>query len=74
MVARLQRHAGAGLEQRDRVLGVVDQPLERGAAHQRAAQRAGRAVPGDRRAGVQELARLEAEHLRGGRDVDQVWR
>ena len=39
-----------GLEQRDGVLGVVDQPLERGAAHQRAAQRPGRAVPGDRRA------------------------
>ena len=32
----------------------------------------GRAVPGDRRAGVQELAALEAQHLGGRRDVDQA--
>ena len=31
-------------------------------------------VPLDRRAGVQELALLEAEHLGGGRDVDEVGR
>ena len=62
----------AGLEERDRVLGVVDQALESGAAHERAAQRAGGAGPLDRRAGVQELARLEAEHLGGRGDVDEV--
>ena len=66
-----RRHRAAGLEQRDRVLRVVDQPLEGGAAHQRAAQRAGRAVPGDRRAGVQELPALQAEQLGRGRHVDQ---
>ena len=67
----LERDRRAGLEERDRVLGVVDQALERGAAHQRAAQRAGGAVPVDRRAGVQELAGLEAEQLGRGRDVDE---
>ena len=60
VVARLEARRGAGLEERDRVLGVVDEALEGGAAHQRPAQRAGRAVPGDRRAGVQELARARA--------------
>ena len=71
VVAGLERDRGARLEERDGVLGVVDQPLEGGAAHQRAAQRAGRAVPADRRAGVQELTGLEPEHLGGRRDVDE---
>ena len=72
VVARVEADAVAGLEQRDGVLRVVDQPLEGGAAHQRAPQRPGGAVPGDRRAGVQELAGLETEQVAGGRDVDQV--
>ena len=72
VVARLEADRAARLEERDRVLGVVDQALEGGAAHQRAAQRAGRPVPPDRRAGVQELARLEAEQLGRGCDVDEV--
>ena len=71
VVARLERDARAGLEERGGVLGVVDQSLERGAAHQRAAHRTGRAVPADRRAGVQELAGLEPEQLAGRCDVDQ---
>ena len=60
VVAGLEAHRGAAREERRCVLGVVDQTLERGAAHQRAAQRSGRAVPGDRRAGVQELAGARA--------------
>ena len=63
VVARLERPESPALEQRDGVLRVVDQPLERGGPHQRAPQRAGGAVPADRRPGVQELAGLEAEHL-----------
>ncbi len=45
VVARLEATPVAGLEERDGVLGVLDQALERGAAHQRAAQRAGRRGP-----------------------------
>ena len=71
MVARLERHAAARLEERDRGLGVVDESFQRGAGHQAAAQRPGGSVPGDRRPGVQELAALQPEHLGGGRDVDQ---
>ena len=74
VVARLEADRRAALEERCGVLGVVDEALESGAAHQRAAQRAGGARPLDRRAGVQELALLEAEHLGGGRDVDEVGR
>ena len=72
VVARLELDARAALEERDRVLGVLDEALERGAAHQRAAQRAGRAGPLDGGTGVQELAALEAEQLARGRHVDQL--
>ena len=63
VVAGLERDVAPASNSGDRVLRVVDQALERGAAHQRAAQRPGGAVPGDRRPGVQELARLQPEHL-----------
>ena len=72
VVARLEADAAARLEERDGVLGVVDESLQRGTAHERAAQRAGRPLPVDRRPGVQELTRLEAEHLGRRGDVDEV--
>ena len=59
------RHRVPPSKQRGGVLGVVDQALERGGAHQGAAERPGGAVPGDRRARVQELAVAPGRAPRG---------
>ena len=71
VVARTERDPGSGLEECGRVVGVLHQALERRGAHECPAQRTGRAVPGDRWAGVQELAVRQPEHLRRRCDVDQ---
>ena len=72
VVARLEGDRGAPLEEGYGVLRVGDQALEGRGSHQRAAQRTGGVRPGDRRAGVQELAGLQAEQLRGRSDVDEL--
>ncbi len=72
VVAGVEADLVTALEQRGRVVGVVDQSFEGGRSQQGAAHRAGGSLPGDRRTGVQELSALEAEHLRRRRDVDQV--
>ena len=56
-------------------LGVLDvgrPALEQAGADQRAAHRAGRGLPGQRRPGVQQRAVREADHLAGRPDVDQL--
>ena len=64
VVARVERHPAAH-EQRLGRLGAVGQPLEQHRADQRPAHRPGRAVPVDRRPGVQEVGRTEARVRRG---------
>ena len=60
----LERDAVAGARAaRSASSGSSARPSSSSAAHQRAAQRAGGAVPVDRRPGVQELPALEAERL-----------
>ncbi len=71
-VARLPATRLAGGEHALGVLGRRGEPLEQHRADQRSAHRPGRALPLDRRPGVQELAALEAERLRRGEYVDQV--
>ena len=72
VVAGLQGDRVAPLEERDGVLRVVDETLERGGAHQRAAQRAGGAPPtrsAGRRAGTGRGSRPSSSEA--GRHVDQ---
>ena len=67
-----QGSSGAVAQQPLGVLGRFGQALEQRRADERAAHRAGGAVPGQRRSGVQERAALDVEDLAGGADVDQV--
>jgi hypothetical protein len=50
----------------------ISRTLEDGGPHERAAQRSGRAIPVDRRTGVQDVGRSQAECVAGWQDVDQV--
>ncbi len=54
------------------LLRIVDQSFERGGAEQCSAQWPGRAIPGDGRPGVQEVAVSEAERVARGHHVDEV--
>jgi len=71
MVARVKVHTAGG-ERRLGVVGCRPQALEQHRADQRTTHRAGRALPVDRRAGVQERALLQAERRTRRTYVDQL--